>query len=375
MQILSFGFDGPDKPIAIGEEIKKASRDDSWGSSLDDKTDFRSLKERYAKTMLLIDRHESVIPVVEKWISAFSLDRYNRDRLFQLDENEIDSHPYFQDVLFGSALNGSIRRLELPAPPLSLVDISQLDKKLSIVEDPDNGYTVQFRDKGVNFPTEDMDSSKKREMVRLMVESFAAGSVQNMIFYARHFLERARSDLLYLKKLSDLLPDLLVKEAHLSVSVALRNAGEQATVLRQYFAATITGTGFSRSVIMVPKIKSDADDIGKGDILRRMLSSTTNNDNSTSWKVDEVKEDFLPTAKQNQLASMPGGTVTQIVLQSDVKLGEDGHVIVSLFKNDMLECEIFGMTLDGTKVSAPRTSFGRGFEKKEQEMILPQSKK
>jgi len=373
LNIVAFGFDGTPEPFKLSDDLRQKSDADSWGKSLEKTSTFDALRARYRSTLGLIKDHETAIPTVDKWLQQ------NRPRVAganagltpQLSAAEIDSHAYFQDALFGSALIGNIRRLQIPEPPVT--DFSKWDYKITVLDRSDKAITVQIGRKVTRFPLTGMNSEQKRRLVTLMAESFARGIVPNIIHYSEFFLNGAREDLLKLKSLEEPLRDTLTQEARLTVNVAFRNAGDVATVFRQYYAAALRAKQFSQAILLAP-IERREKRPGGGDLLSRLSQELSDDEEpSTSGSdLDELSK-ILPSAKSSQLQGIGPGEVKQTTLQSLKPLGDDGKKIVSLFQNDVIECEVFGFLADGTKISSNPVPFGKSAVEREQQDVVKQS--
>lgn len=372
LEIVSFGFDGTPDPIKLSDDLKQKSDSDSWGRSLDQTSTFEALRSRYRSNLELIRRHETVIPQVAKWLEL------NKPRLagstasspVQLTSAEIDAHSYMQDELMGSSMIGNIRRLQVAEPPIT--DFSKLDYKLSVLDRNDKAITVQIGRKAIRFPLGNMNSEQKRRLMTLMAESFARGVLQNIIYYSEFFISAAREDLLKLKALEEPLVDVLRREARLTINVALRNSGDTAAVLRQYYSANLSSKQYSKTLLLAP-IENIRKKSSGSDVLSKLSQLAEESDSVDPQPDLDDFSKILPSAKGGQFSGIAAGEVKQLTLQSIRALGDDGKQIVTLFQSDVIECEVFGFTADGGKITSIRVPFGKSAVEREQADVLKQS--
>lgn len=373
LQILSFGFDGTSTPFELPEELRKRTSADSWGKTLGQTATFEGLRSRYRSNLELIRKHEQLIPQVDKWLQQFKsrLTPASGTAALHLTAAEIDSHPYMQDELFGSSMIGNIRRLQVSEPPI--IDLEKIDYRLTVLDRSDRAFVVQFGRKATRFPLDKMDSAQKRRLMMLMADSFAKGVLQNLVYYSEFFLNAAREDLLKLKALEEPLRDVLTKEARLTFQVALRNDGDTSISLRQYYATTLSAKQYSKTILLSILAKT-GDQSNNGDLISKLAKQVIDEEDldGGSPDSDDISK-ILPSARGSQLASIGAGEVKTIALQSLKPLGEDGKQIVALFQNDIIECEIFGFTSDGTRISSDRIPFGKSAIEREQQDILKRS--
>lgn len=370
LDIVAIGFDGTSEPFRLSDQLRQISSDDNWGESLEQTATFDGLRARYRSTISLIKDHEKLIPITEKWLQG-ARQRLTGGAVVSIDATEIDAHAYFQDELFGSALLGNIRRLQVPDPPI--VDTAKYDYRLTVLDKSDKAITVQNGRKVTRFPLTGMNSEQKRQQVRLMADSFAKGLLQNIIHYTEFFINGARADLLKLKALEEPLRDTLTREARLTVNVAFRNSGDSASVFRQYYSASLQSKQFSQVILLSPIEKGNRGSSNDG-IFSRLAKEMSENEDSVvlSADADELSK-ILPSARGSQLQGVGAGEVRQVILQSLKPLGDDGQKIASLFQNDVVECQVFGFLANGAKVSSNLVPFGKSAIEREQQDALRKS--
>ncbi|MBS0374734.1 MAG: hypothetical protein JSR73_09115 [Proteobacteria bacterium] len=370
VEVTSFGFDGVKTPFRISDELRQRTDADSWGESLEETATFEALRDRFRSTLDLIQRHERAIPAVEKWIGgARSLANQKLSGSpMQLSAAEVAAHPYMEDGLIGSSLAGNIRRLQLGEPPFA--ELGKLDYKLTVNDRNAKGITVQFGRKAIRFPLAEMDSEQKRRLMVLMAESFAKGVVDNIVFYSQNFINGARDDLLKLKALEESLRSVLTKEARLTLKVSLRNAGDKAAVMKQYYAASLSAKQYSRSLLLIPIESDDGRSSKSVDSISRLAREIDGERSDSEAVESDALAGVLPSVHGGELIGVAGGEVKQLTLQSLKPLGDEGSHIVSLFQNDIIECQVHVFLTDGSRLSSKRIPFGKSAIEQEQQEVL-----
>ena len=111
--VTAAGFEGTSDFIEIPDDLLQTSADDSWGDTLAKYERFDKMRAREEDAGITEVRLSKLIPLAEAWTKE------NSSGEGPLRESEILKHPLFADPLFGSSLNGLIRRRELGEPPVS----------------------------------------------------------------------------------------------------------------------------------------------------------------------------------------------------------------------------------------------------------------
>ena len=111
--VTSAGFEGPADHIEVSDELLGTAQDDSWGGSLSKFEKYAALRSREAKTAEVEARLTKAISTVDKWLKD------SERGAEQVSTAELLRHPLTNDTVFGSSINGYIKRTELPPPPLT----------------------------------------------------------------------------------------------------------------------------------------------------------------------------------------------------------------------------------------------------------------
>lgn len=359
--IVSLGFGGSASLVPITTELKRKSAADVWGDNFEDLEPFEALQNRYAETESLKAKHEVLIPLIEQWIRLTSsrLAAKQLGPTEQLTDLEVVDHPNMTHALFVSALEGMIARREITnSPPVK--DFEQFEVRLPTQRRDKGDFDRIALQHGMNnywFPLNRMDTPQKKQLMTLVVESFSRGISRNLLFFSEVFLSAAKDNLLKLKALSDSLKEALLKNAHLTVVVSLRNMGATPIVFRQYYALEIHARQYSRTYVMVAQ-PTNAGDRKKSP--RDPIGSSPK---------------FLPTASESRFVSVAASSVEQTTLHATQPLDKDGEQILTLFQNDILECRLSGVTIEGTEVSSDRVPFGQKSIEEQQRQVIANIRK
>lgn len=359
--VTSAGFEGPAEFVEIPDELVALTQDDSWGSSLDKYTRFSTLRDRESEAAEKEARISKAIKLAESWLhdSGKGAD--------QVTAAEILRHPLVTDNVFGSSINGSIRRQELPAPPnADLQELAPVFPLFSREGDP----LLHTGKTGVRFRTDEFVDRRMFDANKLVAESFSRGSRVNMVHYTRAFLDGERKNVLTLKTVRERLRALILEQARPAVSLTVHNAGATAVAFRPYFGMTVLGSDgksvTDKYLMLIDQPRQGAERLANGLLESMLADAESDRDTSKQVKVDP----YLPiTGGLSYTTIIPGGSVTLRLVATE-KLGAKGPQYRTSYESGLLNTRIMALTVSGEPVWSDVAAFGSNVNKAAENELL-----
>lgn len=310
--VTSAGFEGPADHIEVSDELLGTAQDDSWGGSLSKFEKYAALRSREAKTAEVEARLTKAISTVDKWLKD------SERGAEQVSTAELLRHPLTNDTVFGSSINGYIKRTELPPPPLTntttFTNLFPVFRRDGIPE-------LHTGMKGISFPVRGFVDSKMNEANIMVADSFAKGIRVNMTHYSRVFLEKERQSVLLLKKLRAQLQQVLLEQARPTVSITVHNSGDTSVALRPYFGMSVLGSDGKTQSDKYLMVLAGQSDPASTDLLEKLLSEKDDQDRSKQVKV----ESYLPQAGGLSYTTVSPGASVTLRLVATERLGTKGQ--------------------------------------------------
>lgn len=355
--VTSAGFEGAQDHVEVPAELIRLSQEDSWGSSLARYELYATLRDREAESAEIEARLSKTIASVEAWLKE------SEGGSDQTSKAELLRHPLFNDVAFGSSINGYIRRTELPSPPRT--DVADLSPLFPIFQN-DGQPEVNAGKIGILFPTIGMRDARMREANNLFAESFSRGVRQNIANYSRVFLEKERQSILQLKDLRSALQSALLDQARPTVTVTIQNSGDRPVTFRPYFGLAVLGTdqkAISDNYVLVSE-SSPAPQSEVGD-LADILSDRIDADKSKDVKVDP----YLPSAGGLTYITVAPGSSHSVRLTALNRLGAKGSQYRTAYDSGLLTTRVVALTTHGKEVWSEVSVFGASLNKQQQDEV------
>lgn len=349
--VTSAGFEGAADYIEIPDELLTTTQEDAWGTSFSKYEKYSTLRDREAKAAEIEARLTKAIASVESWLKD------SERGPEQTSPAEVLRHPLVTDTMFGSSLNGYIRRTELPPPPVSNV----ADKANLFPIFRRDGMPEMHTGKiGVTFPTRGFVDSRMNEANVLSADSFAKGMRVNIVHYSKVFLEKERQSALLVKKLRTQLQKILLEQARPTVSITVNNSGDTSVALRPYFGMSVLGSDAKKQTDQYLMVL--ADDPAKhasSDLLGTLLSDKDERDKSKQVKVDP----YLPQVGGLAYTTVSPGTSVTLRLVATERLGTKGLQYRTAYESGLLNTKILALTAAGASVWSEVSAFGANVNK------------
>ena len=361
--VTSAGFEGPSDFVEVPDDLVALTQEDSWGKSLAKYERFAVLRDRESEAAETEARIEKAIRLAETWL------RDSEKGSEQVTAAEILRHPLVTDIVFGSSINGRIRRQELPAPPaFALQSLSPVFPLFRQDDDP----VLHTGQKSVRFSTLKFIDRRMYEANTLAAESFSRGSRVNMVHFTRTFLESERKSVLILKSVRERLRALMLEQARPTVSLTVHNAGATAVAFRPYFGMSVLssdGKSVTDKYLMLIADSSSSGAKSSQDLLMSMLQDDESEE-SKQVKVDP----YLPAAGGLAYTTIAPGASATLRLVAMEKLGPKGLQYRTNYESGLLNTRVMALTVAGDPVWSDMTVFGSNVNKAAESDLLAKLK-
>lgn len=350
--VTAAGFEGTSDFIEIPDDLLQTSADDSWGDTLAKYERFDKMRAREEDAGDTEVRLSKLIPLAEAWTKE------NSSGEGPLRESEILKHPLFADPLFGSSLNGLIRRRELGEPPVSKFESMSIVFPLYATE---TGPMMHTGKVAVSFPEKDFMDRSMRDPNNTLAMSFSRGERRNVVYYTTRFLESERASLLTLKKLREQLRTVLLEQSRPTLTIVIHNAGDTPVAFRPYFGMNVLAAD-QRSVADSYLMTLVSDSSSSPNIGREK--------SSTRAKI----EPYLPRVGGLSYTTISPGASQTLRLIATTTMGPKGMQYRTSYESGLLNTRILGLTAEGGDVWSPVSVFGSNVNKESEQDIIQRLK-
>jgi len=352
LTISAIGFSGTEKQVAVSDLLRTATKKSSWTPRRRKFESFATLEKDYKNAERIKLRLESGIALVEEWLKSNAVELEIENNPLTL--KQLDSTPYMQDEIVGSALVGMARRGELSAAP---VDLASLEKGIPVTElTKANGrYLLYMGNKNVAFPFENADTQTEVKQIEHLAQSFAYGSSKNIVYFMKRMAEASNREIRQLINLLEIFKSSMLPVTSLSVRSEIFNSGRKPLVVKPYALLRVLNEDIEQTDYLLrlsPRVTSQISPQLEifSEIVRRQTNSSSGR--------DVVVEGFLPTVEDRSYVLVPPSGSVSLQLTSDAALGASGSRLRAIFDANVLRVKLILATDNGDQIHSGTMIFG-----------------
>jgi len=331
---------------------------------------FDKLIDHERKVTESVETLERSVDSITTWNKQHGLDADDLDSApSALAASAISSHPFVADDAATRMMLIMADEGDLGSPPVELGKVIQSKKLFDVAETPgkDGPSLILFvGNRKIGIGLNQLSATGKAE-TQLFFQSIAHGAARNILYYETVFKSHANDQISAGRKLQQSLRSILLPNSCLSVTLALRNDGKTSITLRPYFGMRILHSDYKGKPIVMATEPADA---GQNPF---SLASGGFNISIPTKDVEGknvyVKR-FLPETSSSSYINIPPGELRTVTLVGIDPLGSDADTIRRIHADQLLTCQVVGITSSGKEVWSDPAQFSAEIFKDEKEGLL-----
>ena len=203
--------------------------------------------EQFAK-LIEYDKNLSVdIIKLEKAIETISVwqitleDKLaaSNSEVLSLNERELIGNEITKNIIVAKTILMKLHLERTATPPLNLEKLKSLTALISVKHDSENKHwNLQFGAATITVRYSNLTLDKETK-VQSFARTLARGSVKNLSFYAKLFIDTARTRILEAQNIQKILREAVYPVSRLVINATLHNEGKTSVTFKPYFGIKI----------------------------------------------------------------------------------------------------------------------------------------
>lgn len=369
LTLISVGFRGPLNidTIDIGDEISTLTSQTGMLASLKRFESFEKLsatEQQAGEALVLL---EESINAVEAWRKRYALPSTD-GQLRRLPLQAVLDHPFASDDLVGGTIMSLLREGKLGSPPSRIELLRDLPPVLPFGEVKKDVWILVYGKRQSKFSGAD-NLPDVRNGIHLLASSFAVGAYDNIDFYSEKFVEESRREIALVRKISDLIRDVILPNAVISARVLIENRGGKAITFNPNFALRFEdqSLGIEPIILRASPLREP----------KRMNPFSLSADGGFSISIpnDEQEgkmarvEPFLPDPDAYPYINIPPGELKEVSVTGSSPLGGITKDLLTIYQSKLLRVSVSGSTAAGSLYESRTASFSERIGEVEKRLL------